>query len=675
MNRFRLLLFALFCVTAVQARQTYEINRDWKFFTRHESDATLVNLPHTWSNDALGGNRDYYRGAGNYLKYIELKPDWRGKRLFLRFGGANLVTNVILNGKHIAEHRGGGSAFVVEITDVVDFSDRNLLWIIVNNAQRSDVMPTAGAANSYGGLYRGVELIVANTTVISPEHYASDGVSVVADKVSTDLVAGSVDVKLSSTETRLVSVETKFFDSKGECVATVSDKTRIEAGRMGAVTMPFQIEKPVLWQGPENPAMYRVDTRVYIDGHEQDRVSIETGFRRLELTDNGPVLLNGQRYPIHGVYLRRDRSLTGTAVLPSQIVEDVDIICRMGANAVYVADGPHSQEFYNLCDNRGLLVISQLPFIGASNLGNKGFFDSEEFRQNGREQLQSMVWQLRNHPSIMAWSLFSQMEIRGESPVEYIKELNALCKSIDTERLTSACSNQDGDINFITDLIIWNHTYGWDEGIPDDIAIWQEQIHSRVEWSRLHSAVAYRAGASIYQQSEKVEKPLSVGNWHPENWQTYLHERYFEHLSGDDQLWGFFAGDVFDYGSVERSYGRKVGICDWGLATFDRTIMKDAYYLYKANWNHTEPFVYIAARRCNERSEPKQQFKVYSNGNSVEMWLNGTSLGQRKGLNGTFVWNDIDVTEGTNRLKAVLLDDGSVCDSVIFHLNNEVKTL
>lgn len=647
-TKYLLLAALLLGVSSLWARETYTLNRDWKFFTYSENNSSIVNLPHHWNSDALSGRLDYYRGTGNYLRYVDLRPEWKGKRIYLRFGGANLVTDLIINGRYVGRHEGGSSAFTFEITDFVNFNGKDLFWVIVGNVSQSEVMPTAGNEISYGGLFRGVQIIVEEPTHIALDHYSTDGIYIHNKKVDAESVTGEVEVRISALAAQSASLTLSVTNPLGEEVYVATQKARTTKGT-SATFIPFEIKNPTLWHGIANPALYTFNLTLSSVGEVCDQVSVQTGFRHYEITPEGFVL-NGEKYPIRGALLHRDRALSGTAVSEREMLEDVEFALEMGANAIRIVGGSHHPAFYRICNNLGILIINDLPLMGATTLNGKGFFNTTPFRENGKVQLQEMIYQNYNAPSVVVWNLFSELETRGEDPVDYIRELHSLAKRLDPNRFTSGWSNQDGDINFVTDLIVWSHSFGWMEGLPSDIAVWQEQLHSVPEWDALHSAVSYKCGGNIFHQGDLLEKPLSSSNWHPERWQTYFHETYLASLEGDNRLWGTFVDGLFDYASVDvhRSAG---GVCDMGVVSFNRQARKDAFYLYKSRWNNTEEFLHIAERRWARRADTLQTIKVFTNLPDVELTVNGKFLGSKESVKGSVVWEDVELEYGTNTIE------------------------
>ena len=644
-----LVVAAVLFAPTLSARETYTLNRDWKFFTYSEDFSTIVNLPHQWNSDALGGKLDYYRGTGNYLRYVDFREEWKGKRLFLRFGGANLVTDVLVNGRYVGRHEGGSSAFTFEITDYINFNGRDFLWVIVDNGNNTEVMPTAGNEISYGGLFREVSLIIEEPTHIAIDHYSSNGVYVHTKSLSKESAKGEVEVCVSSLSSQSATLTLNVKDSDGNEVFATTQKVRTQKGTTPTF-IPFEVKNPRLWNGTVDPALYTFSLNLSVGDKWCDEVGVQTGFRQIRAGSEG-FLLNGEKYPIKGVLLHRDRALSGMAVTDREILEDVEFVCEMGANAIRVVGGSHHPSFYRICNSLGILVINDLPLMGSTTRNGKGFFNTSDFRDNGKEQLCEMVYQNYNYPSVVAWNLFSELETRGEDPTDYIRTLHSLAKRLDPTRLTSGWSNQDGEINFVTDLIVWSHSFGWMEGLPGDIAVWQSQLRSVPEWDALNSAVSYKCGGNIFHQSDLLEKPLSSSSWHPERWQTYFHETYLSSLSKDEGFWGLFVDCLFDYASVDthRSAG---GVCDMGLVSFNRQARKDAFYLYKAHWNDSEDFLHIAERRWARRSDTRQTIKVYTSLPEAELTVNGTFLGAKECENGCVIWEDVTLRYGTNTVEA-----------------------
>ncbi len=650
-----LLIFTLLA-GHVSARSTYNINARWTFFTGNDTDtgaSSVIYLPHTWNSDAGAASNGFYRGLGNYMKDVDIPSSWRGKRVFLRIGGAATVTDIIINGRHAADHYGGNSAFTVELTDRLKYGQANKFWIIVNNSPRMDVLPTAGEENVYGGIFRNVELIVCEPLSVSPAAYGGDGVWITTTKLSADKAEGVVRLDLldMANVPGNARARIRFSDAEGRLVAQNSVAVIDLAPGNTGITLPFTVTKPKLWQGIENPYLYNVEVTITSDGETiTDSLTVPAGFRTFGKDANNNFLLNGKPYKLRGVILHRDRMMVGTAMTPFQIEEDVNMIREMGANAVRVAGGQHNEYFYTLCDEAGIVVWNDMPFIGMVYPTDIDFADTQRFLDNGREQLQEMIMQLYNHASIAMWGIFSDVSTRGDNPVPYIRELNDLAHKLDPDRLTVGSSVQDGEINFVTDLIVFNQSFGWLNGMPDGVTMWMEQL--RRNFPHLPVGLSYSAGASIFHQSETLEKPAVLGNHHPENWQTYFHEEYMKNAAGAPQFWGVFVGNMFDFGAARRTWGDGKGTNDHGLVTFDRKDRKDAYYLYKANWNKAEPFVYITGKRLDTRTKRGQTIKVYSNQPEVELFVGNRSAGKREGQNGMFTWENVELRGGINRLEA-----------------------
>ena len=650
MKKWLLVISAVLFVCHVSGREVYNINRNWRFFSNEDDKEQVVNLPHTWNSDALGGAKDYYRGIGNYQKDIMIPADWKGKRVFLRGYGANTSSHLLVNSKFVGHHEGGYTAFTYEITDFLEYGRRNFLWIMVNNSPRTDLLPIAGDANSYGGLFRDVELIVTGNDIVSLTDNSSDGIYIVQKNVEPDHVEAEARVIVDGPKANNnMMAKLDVIAADGMVVTSEQHKFKLPENTPASFRIPFSIDNPNLWNGPDNPYMYDIKVRIESDDVVLDSVTVSTGFRKVEMDSSGNFKLNGKPYKLRGVVLHQDRAMVGSALTPYQVEEDFDFVREIGANIVRIAGVAHHPYFYDLCDRAGIMVWSDFPIVGPARRTDRSFINSESFADNAFLQADEIMAQQFNHPSVVMWGLFSDLRFRGEDPSQFVDSLNESTKKEDPSRMTVAASNDDGDINMIPDLIVWDHHFGWREGQPSDISLWQRQMHSK--WSNLRSGVSYTAGASIYHQDDTLSRPDYMGNWHPERWQTYLHEIYYKSLEPDSLFWGIFAGNLFDYGAAMRTWGDGNGINDCGLVTFDRKYRKDAFYLYKANWNSSDPFVYITERRWNRRSTNKQQIKVYTNQNEVTLFVNGEDKGVMQPAGGIAIWNDVELKNGKNKIE------------------------
>ena len=461
--------FSFLLATAVSLqtfaqRENILINNDWKFRFSHQvnqNSAQRVDLPHTWNaQDALSGKPDYKRGIGNYMKNLFIRPEWKGKRLFLRFEGANSVSNVFINGRHIGEHRGGYGAFIFEITDKVTYGKDNTVLVRVNNGEQLDVMPLVGDFNFYGGIYRDVHLLLTGQVCISPLDYASPGVYLIQRQVTDKRADVCARVNLSNGDAhpRDIVLKVQVNDGKktvyeAEKKVTVAPYTDVQAE-----DIEFSLSDPRLWNGVQDPFMYQAVVLLLENGKETDRVEQPLGLRYYSTDANKGFFLNGKHLPLHGVCRHQERAEVGNALRAEHHEEDTRIMREMGVNAARLAHYPQATYMYDLMDRNGIVVWAEIPFVGPGGYADKGFVDQPSFRQNGKEQLKEMIRQHYNHPSICFWGLFNELKEQGDNPVEYIKELNQMAHREDPTRPTTSASNQGGVLNFITDNICLLYT-------------------------------------------------------------------------------------------------------------------------------------------------------------------------------------------------------------------------
>lgn len=677
MKRVYLGLLMSFCyIFANAAREEILLNADWKFRFAHQvqkNSERRVDLPHTWnSGDALSGKPDYYRGTGVYAKKIFVEKAWAGKRLFLRFEGANTIATAFVNAVCVGEHRGGYGAFVFEITDKVKYGAENEIVVKVNNALQLDIMPLVGDFNFYGGIYRDVHLIVTDEVNIALTDYASPGVYLVQRNVTKERAEVTAKVLVSNGSAKNVPVRLEVKIRDGERVVLQKHvELTAGAGRVDTALVDLEIKHPHLWNGRRDPFMYRAEVTLQADNRAIDKVEQPLGLRFFHVDAERGFFLNGEHLQLKGVCRHQDRAERGNALYKEHHEEDAAIMAEMGANAVRLAHYPQATYFYDLMDEYGMVVWAEIPFIGPGGYQDRGYNDLPAFRENGKAQLKELVRQHYNHPSICFWGLFNELKTHGDNPVEYIKELNELAHREDSTRLTTAASflSYDSDISKITDLIAWNQYFGWYGGSPSDMGKWLDANHKAHPEYKI-AISEYGAGASVYHQQDGVKPGAASGWWHPENFQTFYHRGNWEAIAERPFVWASFIWNLFDFGAAHRTEGDRAGINDKGLVTFDRKVKKDAFYYYKANWNKEAHFVYISNRRHRDRTLATTDVTVFSNLPEVELFVNGRSVGKcRPDKYATFVWKDVTLAKGRNEVEARAVNKKkTVTDGVVWTL-------
>ena len=660
MKHLRLTFSALFAMAVsmqtLAQRENILINQDWNFRFSHQVDknsSRRVDLPHTWNaQDDLSGNPDYKRGIGNYDKKLFIRSEWKGKRLFLRFEGANCVSNVFINGKQIGEHRGGYGAFIFEITDKVNYGKDNTVLVRVNNGEQLDVMPLVGDFNFYGGIYRDVHLLVTEDICISPLDYASPGVYLFQQHVGEKQAAVLARINLSNGTEHPRQATLRLQVKEGDKVVYQADKKVTVAPHTSVQPeeMSFTLLNPRLWNGREDPFMYQTVITLVKDGKEIDKVEQPLGLRYYATDADRGFFLNGKHLPLHGVCRHQEWAEVGNALRPMHHEEDTRLMLEMGVNAIRLAHYPQATYMYDLMDRNGIVTWAEIPFVGPGGYADKGFVDQPSFRENGKEQLKEMIRQHFNHPSICFWGLFNELKENGDNPLEYIKELNVLAHQEDPTRPTTSASNQGGAINFITDNIAWNRYDGWYGATPATLASWLDKTHQAHPEIKI-AISEYGAGASIYHQQDSLVQTSPGSWWHPENWQTEYHIQNWKIISERPYVWGSFVWNMFDFGAAHRTEGDRPGINDKGLVTHDRKVKKDAFYFYKANWN-PEPMVYIAGHRSVNRVKPVTEVQIFSNCAEVTLKVNGQIIKkmQPDGVK-VCIFKDIRLKKGENNIE------------------------
>lgn len=655
-------LLASFALLA-QIRTDEMMNRGWKFARENAFGAEMpayndskwekVSLPHTWNaQDGQDGGNDYYRGVGWYRKSFSVDTKLRDKNFYLKFDGASSSAQVYVNGTLAGKHKGSFGAFCLDVTPFIKVGSTNAVAVKVTNAKDSTIAPLRGDFTIYGGLYRGVRFLVLNKLAISPLDDASPGVYVKQTNVSADEADLEVTVKLlnGNESQRAASVRAKILDHKGNTVQRSESAVTLAAFSAGDAICRLRLNKPHLWNGRQDPYLYQVVVEL-LDGKQvADRVAIPIGIRFYRVDPDKGFFLNDKPYSVYGVNRHQDCENMGWAITAKEHAEDFRMIEEIGANGIRLAHYQHAEEFYDLCDRGGMVVWAELALVD-------DLHPVSEFAAVTQQQLRELIKQNYNHPSIFFWSLQNEL-IPDSNPKfygQFVQDLNALAKQLDPTRLTAVASRSkydpDNGTNNVSDVLAYNVYRGWYEGKPEDFAAFADKLHQKYP-NRAIAISEYGAGASVNQHEWPAKKPPTRGPWHPEEWQSTLHEVTWKAMAQRPFLWGTFIWNMFDFGSDGRSEGERFGQNDKGLVSFDRKIRKDAFFWYKVNWN-PEPMVHITSKRFSPRPIGATEIKAYSNCESVELFLNGVSLGRKNSEDKINVWSDVMLRAGENHIVAI----------------------
>ncbi|ATP57898.1 beta-galactosidase [Pedobacter ginsengisoli] len=660
-NRNTIVLLILFLLNAppaeaalTHARETNRIiiplNNGWQFYFAYNFETNikkdLVNLPHTWNAaEVLNGVADYKRTSAVYENKLNVADNWKGKRLFLYFEGTNSVATLLINNKFVTDHQGGYTAFCAEITNFITPGE-NSITVQVSNAYRQDVIPLHGDFNVYGGIHRPVSLIITNQNCISPLDYGSPGIYIKQKNLSAQSANIEVLSKLSILNRKSLRLKTIIYDKDKKPVSSVITKINSE----NELKQDLHINKPHLWEGKASPYLYAVEVSLLQDEVTIDKIVQPLGLRSFLVEPNKGFFLNGKYLNLYGVGRHEDVSGRGSALTIEDQYRDMSLIQELGATSVRLTHYPQNKLFYNLSDSAGLILWTEIPFVGPGGYNGTGYIKNEKLEANIRKTLREMIRQNYNHPSIFFWGLFNELKLNYDNPQPFINELNVLAKKEDPDRLTTLASNLGSDtFTDLSDLMGWNQYFGWYDGVFEQVGTWADEIHRALP-NKPISVSEYGAGASPFKHTEELQKPVPKGRFHPEEWQTAFHEKHWAEFKKRPYIWGKYVWVLADFGSSIRTEGDQDAINDKGLLTYDRKIKKDAFYFYKANWN-PEPVLYISERRNTKRTKSLTSIKVFSNGKKTELLVNGKSYGKKeKNELNTIVWDNIPLQEGKNKI-------------------------
>ena len=592
-------------------RHTVSLLDGWRFAKTAEIPAAFpeswqpVTLPHTWNAaDGTDGGNDYWRGTACYCRRLTPPALAAGEQLWLEFEGAAMTAEVYLNGRKLARHAGGYSTFRVELTPAL-VEGVNLLAVLVDNSENDTVYPQKADFTFYGGLYRPVHLLTVPAAHFALDYHGGPGLKVTpAVDLDTRTAAVTVEAWVSGEAARVM------FSTAGQTFTVP-----VENGHASAV---FTLENVHLWDGIEDPYLYTVTASL----DSGDSISVRYGCRTIGFDADRGFLLNGRVYRLCGAARHQDRQGLGSALTDAEHEEDMALLREMGANTVRLAHYQHAQDVYDLCDEYGLIVWAEIPYITKH---------MENGRQNTLDQMTDLIVQNYNHPSIVCWGLSNEITAGGgvtPDMVENHKLLNDLCHKLDATRPTTMAHafmlDMDDPFVEMADIRSYNLYFGWYLGELEQNDQFFDEFHQK------HPDVViglseYGADANPAYQNGHPEK----GDW-SEPYQAIYHEHMLKMWSERPYIWAMHCWNMFDFAADGRNEGGKPGQNQKGLVTFDRKTKKDAFYIYKA-YLSKEPFVHLCGRRYVDRPEEVTEVKVYSNQPEVTLLVDGREFATQTG--------------------------------------------
>jgi len=679
------LLLACLGLMTMQAegRKVESFNSGWSFKKAPAEKELAINAPkwdkgwseveiHTWNaKDMQVQANSFYEGTAYYKKQYFFPAELKDKRVFLRFEGVGSCAEVFVNGMLATSHKGGYSAFACEISPLLKAGEENEIIVKADNKSRPDVIPVNhNLFGVYGGIYRPVWLVVTEPCNISVTDCASPGVYVTQKNVSKKQADVKVKVKLDNGTLQPVPVtlQNTIYDQEGKQVATHSQSFELSAQGEQAYESSFTIKKPTLWQGRENPYLYKVVSRLIKDGQVIDEMVQPLGLRKYEIVAGKGFYLNGEKYPMYGVTRHQDWWGLGSALKNENHDFDLATIMDVGATTVRFAHYQQSDYLYSRCDSLGLIIWAEIPFVNRV---------TGQEAENCRNQLREMIRQSFNHPSIYVWGLHNEVYQPHQYTKELTQSLHDLAKTEDPDRYTVSVNgygHMEHPVNLVADIQGMNRYFGWYEKKIQDIKPWVENLEKEYPHQKL-MLTEYGADANLNHQTEYLGDALNwTKEFYPETFATKTHEYQWSVIAAHPYIIASYLWNTFDFCAPMWVRGGVPARNMKGLVTFDRKIKKDSYFWYKANWSK-EPVLYLTQRRNWDREKKETSVTVYSNIGTPKVYLNGKELtGIREGYTPVhYIIDNITLDMGKNIVKTVVVKDGKTYEDEIEWVYNGEK--
>lgn len=627
------------------------INENWVFTKSSTIDDKIgweeIHIPHTWNNiDGQDGGNDYYRGLCHYKNTLQIEP--HQGRLFLEFEGVNSIATVYLNNIMIGVHEGGYSIFRFDITDACHIGDNELI-VSVDNGHVEHVVPLQADFTFYGGIYRNCYLVYTNNISFDLSYFGSNGVVVKQQTISRNNAEFDVDCYMKNYGIeQTVQVQVSVIDHLENLV--IEDSCHVYIEKATKTTVTLNVDKPHLWDGIDDPYLYTLKVNLLVEDDVVDERLINLGLRYFHMDDKA-FYLNGKECRLNGVSRHQDWEGIGNALLNTHHDRDMELIKEIGANSIRLAHYQHAPYFYDLCDRAGMIVWAEIPYITRpSKTDNTG--------TNPLQQMNELIIQNYNHPSIVMWGVQNEITISGKkNNVENIvTDLHNLAKNLDPYRLTTQANLLihpiDDSMNAITDINAYNLYFGWYVGEVTDFRDWLLEFRG-IHPNQPIGISEYGVEGNIKYHSETPQIKDYTEEYH-----AWWHEQVYSIFSNTDFIWGTYVWNMFVFGSDMRNEGGVRGQNNKGLVSFDRMTKKDAFYFYQAKWSK-QPVLHLTSKRFVERHNRTITIKVYSNMDEVQIYINDKEVTPVK--NDVIFTADVALKDGSNQIRVVAetLEDGA----------------
>lgn len=631
---------------------TKENNMNYQFDVIEEG--SIVTIPHSFNAEDGQSGEGYYRGIVWYQKSIEIKKEDLTGEVYLEINGASLQSKVYINGNIASINQTGFSMYRVCMTPYLKVGT-NLVSIQVSNEKDKTIYPLKADFTFYGGLYREVHMIKTDKQHFDLMEYGRDGFYFDTQKRKEECYYYSLKGKLVNPRNGWIIF--RLMDAEGEVVATERKKISEELFQFEGM-----IEKPNLWNGIENPYLYTSEIELVEDGKVIDRRSIKVGFRTVELTSDKGMFLNGLPIKMQGVSRHQDFAEVGNALTREMMDKDMALIKEIGANTIRLSHYQHDDYFYRLCDEAGMLVWTEIPFITIPS-------SIDSTNQNAKDQLTALIKQTRNHSCVFTYGIQNEITIAAENERTYrmVSELNQLAKELDPSRYTVQANiysvADDSYLNGLTDFVGYNLYYGWYYGEMGELGKRLDDFHKKnPNIPVMVSEYGTDANPILHTYEPKTKD-------YTEEYQMLYHENALETFNSRPFVLGGTVWNMFDFGSANRNEGGNRGKNQKGLVTIDRKTKKDAFYLYKAYWSK-RPFIKIAGSMFVKRHQRDNEISILTNVDTFDIIIDDGEAKRIK-TTGPRTVVPVELAKSETVIRVIASDNSEIVDQTTFELVNE----
>ncbi|GAA4230321.1 beta-galactosidase GalB [Postechiella marina] len=680
------LISVISCKEDIAKPENIAFNKNWKFIQKDVQEAIspqfddteweTVRVPHDWSikgpfskdNPSFSRGGWLPTGKSTYRKTFRVNASQENNKVFVYFDGAYRNSVVYINGKKVGYRPMGYIGFEYDLSEHINFNGSNVLTVTLDNSAQPGSRWYTGT-----GIYRDVTLKIRNKTYIP-----NWSLYVTSSRISKGeaTINATFDIKNENLEDKNLTVETRVL-LNGKIVSISKEDALVASGKKKDLLINLKVDNPKLWS-PKTPDLYTVNVQIKDNGVVVANESVRTGIRKLGYHKDTGFSINGEQIKLKGVCLHHAAGPLGAAVYKRTIERQLEVLREMGCNAVRTSHNPFSSEFLDICDEMGFLVMNEVfdewEIVKKPTTVQDGKkvripvkYYANIFKEWADKDLTDFVLRDRNHASVVMWSIGNEIDqMKTDEGIPIANRLIDIIHKLDDRPVTNGLIGYGWDAwpseGAASTSDIRGYNYIKENGLDREDQVAPDAMGIVTECA---SAQSYYPRNTYLYGEEKAQWWAKLGYKHTDAYEWvekreligYRGVQAWKDIKNRPNIMGQFIWTGWDYLGEVIPYGwpaRSSSFAPIDLCGFP----KDGYYFYQSQWSE-KPMVHIFPHWNLDGMEGKEvTVYAYTNGDEVELFQDGKSLGKQKNNLNDVEYQQWQVVYKPGELKAISYKNG-----------------